>query len=387
MSTGRNREPRIGRLEEQNDRQAQDLSVAIVHEWMTNLAGSEKCVLAMQEAFPRHRLYTSVVNGEVFPNASLTARASALQRLAFARRSHARALPLIPPAMRMLRLESDHDLVIRSFHSFATLPRSSVPTPELIYCYTPPRFLYRRGTMAAEHPGLRLAMAIGRPLLAGGDRRRVCRATAVLAISSAVADRIKQTYGVCAEVIHPPVEVDRFAGRLGPREDFFIYCSRLVPYKRPDIAVEAFRGLPHRLVVVGDGRSRARLEARAPSNVTFTGHLPDPERDDLLSRARGFVFPGEEDFGIAPVEALAAGCPVVALGRGGALDYVAHERNGLLVESQSPEAFAAAITRTTEREWDHNEIQESAQRFSSDRFITRLRAAAISVVREAQFRR
>jgi glycosyltransferase involved in cell wall biosynthesis len=354
--------------------------VAIVHEWLTGVAGSEKCVLEMRRAFPQSTVYTSVHSEEAVPELAGSVRTSLVQGWPGATSSHLRALPVMPLAMRALRIGDEHDLLLRSFHTFATLPANRRDLPELIYCYTPPRFLHRATTLRGERAWVRAGMVASRPMRRL-DRRLVRRADVVVGISRAVSDRIEAVYGRPAPVLHPPVDVDAFGvSRRDDRDDVFVFCSRLVPYKRPDLAIEAFRGSPHRLVVVGDGRMRRELAADLPSNVVLAGRLPDHELHDLLGRARGFVFPADEDFGLAPVEAMAAGAPVIAFGRGGALDYVEDGANGVLVDEQRPEAFARAVDRVAASEWSSSDIAASVQRFAPGRFRRELIDLAESLI-------
>jgi glycosyltransferase involved in cell wall biosynthesis len=189
-----------------------------------------------------------------------------------------------------------------------------------------------------------------------------------------VAARIAAAYGRVAEVLHPPVDVQRWASvrRREPRH--LLWLGRLVAYKRPDIAVEAARvsGLP--LLVVGDGPERAALESAAPPNVRFLGHVSEDAMREALAGAYALVFPGEEDFGIAPVEALAAGVPIVAYDAGGARDFVEPDRNGLLVPSQDPAEFAQYLKEAMVRSWSEYEVRASAQRFDIPAFRAGLRA-------------
>jgi glycosyltransferase involved in cell wall biosynthesis len=194
-----------------------------------------------------------------------------------------------------------------------------------------------------------------------------------LAISQAVAARIRKYYGRAAEVIYPPVDVDRFTPRAGP-EDFYLVVSRLIPYKRVDLAVQAFNALGWPLKVVGDGRDRAALQARARPNVEFLGRLPDEAVCDLMARCRAFLFPGLEDFGIAPVEAQAAGRPVVAYAGGGALDTVVDGVTGVLFAPQTAAALAEAVRRAADLPWDPATIRANAERFSAASFRRRLDA-------------
>lgn len=351
------------------------MRVAIIHEWLTNRAGSEQCVEALCDAFPDHIVYAPVLNHNVFESFG-EVRTSWLQKVPGASASHVRVLPLVPLAMRSLAVREPADLLIRSFHSFATMARNKTDAPEIIYCYTPPRFLYGLGSMDGEGRLVRLGATGARSALRSGDRRRFRRSDQVVGISRHISSRIEAVYGISAPVVHPPVDVERFSKSHSDRGDHFVMCGRLVPYKRPDVAIEAFRGLPFRLDVIGDGRQRAALERSAPPNVRFLGRVSDSDLPGLLSSARAFVFPSEEDFGIAPVEALASGTPVVAFGQGGALDYVHPGLNGLLVSEQSPHAFARAICAAAAEDWNFDEVRRTAAPFTRQRFVEQMREIA-----------
>jgi glycosyltransferase involved in cell wall biosynthesis len=211
------------------------------------------------------------------------------------------------------------------------------------------------------------------PTLRAWDRRVAQHPTVLLGNSTAVVDRIAAAYGRQAEVLHPPVEVDRWSTVPRREPEHFLWAGRLVAYKRPDIAVEAARISGEELVIVGSGPERARLEPAAPPNVRFVGHISDAELRDLLGAAHALVFPGEEDFGIAPVEALAAGTPVVAYGAGGALDFIEPDVNGVLCPEQDAAAFAEAMKEARTAEWDTARVRHSAQRFTAEQHRAGLR--------------
>lgn len=348
------------------------LKVAVVHEWLTNRAGSERCVEALLEAFPDHRLYTSLHQPDLFPAiAPERVHASAIQPLFDRPHGHLRAAPLLPFAMRSLRIDEPVDAAVYSFHHFATQVRAPLDLPTLAYVYTPPRFIHRAGSLRDE-PGrlARLALGVAHGL-AGVDRRLLRRrATELVAISDAVAQRCRQAYGVSPRVIHPPVDVERLAARVRrDSDDFFLMVGRLVPYKRPDLAIDAFAAMGDlRLKVVGDGRLADALAASAPPNVELVGHVTDDELHQLYGRARGALLPAEEDFGIVPVEAMAAGCPVVAYGAGGALDYIEPGRNGFTFPDPTAASLQAAVRQLLAADLDRHDVAASAQRFRRARF-------------------
>lgn len=348
-------------------------SVAIVHEWLTNLAGSEKVVRALRRAYPGAPVCTSMRWHREFPDWDPVVT-SFLQPLARGPSSHVKVLPLMPLAFRSLSVPAA-ELTVTSFHTFALHARAPESRAHLVYCHTPPRFLWRRDQLGKTNPAAR---ALSSPIAAAmrpGDRRRARRPTLFVANSRAIRDRVRASYGRDAEVVHPPVEVERFAAaRTMEPDDYFLVVSRLVPYKRVDLALKAFAELGWPLKIAGSGRAAAALKRAAGPRVEFLGRVPDAELPALVAGARALVFPGEEDFGLVPVESMAAGTPVVAYGRGGVLDTVQDGRSGVLFDQLSSEALVTALRRVAATDWDRAAISEGVARFSEDRFIAEIRA-------------
>lgn len=349
------------------------MQVALVHEWLTNMAGSEKVVGALRRTFPGSSVHTSLFYAPEFPDWA-PVHTTALQPFATRRGAHLRVLPLIPPAMHTLKIP-ESDLVITSFHSFALNARVPAGAPHLVYCHTPPRFLWEREQLAGERGLAGWVTAAAAAVLKPGDRRRSRRPGLFVANSREVRERIRVAYGRDAEVVHPPVEVERFTAAAGtPVGDYYVAFSRLVPYKRVDLVVAAFAELGWPLVVAGEGRARPQLEAGAPENVRFVGRVPDGDLPALLAGARGLVFAGEEDFGITLVEAMAAGTPVVALDRGGARDSVEPGRSGLLFGEPTVRSLVDALRQADAAGWDRDDVSASAQRFGESRFAGEIRS-------------
>lgn len=351
------------------------LEVAITHDWLNQFGGAERVLLELRRLFPAAPIYTTVHEPSRLPPEmqGWDIRPSFLQRLPFARRRHQPFLPLMPIAFEQFDM-SGYDLVLTTSSACA---KGIIPAPgalNICYCYTPCRYIwdlyheYTRGLPAKPLVG---AVASWLRLWDQVSSQRVDH---FIAISHEVAARIRRHYGREAEVIHPPVAVERFRPTGEPPEDFYLVVSRLVPYKRIDLAIEAANLLRRRLLIVGDGPQRKRLEAIAGPTVEFLGRRSDAEIAELYARCRALLFPGLEDFGIVPVEVQAAGRPVIAYGRGGVLDTVIPGATGLFFDEQSAPALARAMTELEQRRWDADRCRRNAERFDSRIFRSRLRA-------------
>jgi glycosyltransferase involved in cell wall biosynthesis len=351
------------------------MRVAVAHEWLTNWAGSERVARELVTVGEADELIASVVDrdfvGEYF--ADVPVRALWTSRLPTARTHWSRfALPMLT-AWSSTKIDADLLLVSSHFAAHGATVRFAGPS--IVYYHTPARMLWRPDIELARLPEQTRAVVEKTvlPVLRKWDRRVAQNPTVLLGNSTAVVERIADAYGRAAEVLHPPVDVERWTAVQRREPEHFLWAGRLVAYKRPDLAVEAARLSGEELVIVGSGPERARLEPTAPPNVRFVGHVPDAELHRLMGAAYALVFPGEEDFGIAPVEALAAGTPVIAYGAGGALDYVEPEVNGLLCAEQHAAAFAAAMKEARTADWDTARVRRSAERFTVERHRAGLR--------------
>lgn len=358
--------------------QAVELRVAIAHDWLVRVAGSERCVLEMLETFPGAELVTALIEPSAVPAELADAKPSLLQHVPGARRHHEWLVPLMPLAWRLRRELRDLDLVVSSSHACAKAVRVEPGTPHLCYCHTPMRYAWQFELERDRFPrAVRPFARQGMRWFRRWDRRSARGVTSFLANSSAVAERIERAYGRAAEVIHPPVRTEFFTPG-GEREDVFLFVGRLVSYKRPDLVVEAFAELPYTLLVAGDGPLRAELEARATSNVSVLGHVDDDRLRALYRSARALVYPAYEDFGIVMAEAQACGTPVIGLSSGGALDIVEPGESGWLVGGQSVAELRAVVRRAVAEALPPSPIVEWAQRFSRERFRREFRAAALA---------
>jgi glycosyltransferase involved in cell wall biosynthesis len=357
------------------------VKVAVAHEWLVRYAGSERVVAELLEAFPGSRLLTTVVEPDALPAELRQAEPSFLQRLPGATRHHEWLLPLMPLSWRLREPIDGVDAVVSSSHACAKAVRVAEGVTHVCYCHTPMRYAWDFGSEAGRFPApIRPAARAGMTWFRRWDRATACRVDRFVANSTAVADRIRRFYGREADIVHPPVRTDFFTPG-GEREDWFLYVGRLVSYKRPELVVEAFRGLDTRLRVVGDGHLRQRLERDAPPNVEFLGEQGDEELRELYRGARAFVYPADEDFGIVMAEVQACGTPVIGLRRGGAVDIVQEGETGWLLGRQDAGELRRALERAAVEELDAAAIRRNAERFSAERFreqMRRLVAEAVS---------
>ena len=363
------------------------MKVALVHDWCTGLRGGERVLDQHAQLFPDAELHTLVYRpGTTTPRIdALRVHQSPLGRLPGAERHYRKLLPLFPWAVSRLRPGSC-DLVLSSSHAVAKGVRPPPGAVHLCYCFTPMRYVWDQ---ADAYLGRGLRRTLAWPLVASlrrWDRRASApeRVHRFLAISRTVAARIRRHYGREARVLHPPVQVERFRPRAEGPEDFYLLVGGFVPYKREALAVETFRRLRRPLWVVGDGPARRRLEAQAPPRVRFLGRVDDATLADLYARCRALVYPQEEDFGIVPVEAQAAGRPVIAFAGGGALDSVVppddaqgRPPTGLFFHAPHPGALAAAVRdyEADPSRFDPAALRRQAERFSASRFRQAMREA------------
>lgn len=322
------------------------MKVAAIHEWLDTYAGSEQVLEEILGLYPQADVFAIVDFLPSNQRAFLRGRrvtTSFIQHLPFARKRFRWYLPLMPFAVEQFDL-AGYDLVISSSHAVAKGVISRPHQPHISYVHSPMRYAWDlQGDYLAGGKWRSLPQRILMHYLRIWDTRTANGVDHFVANSAFIAQRILKTYQRPAEVIHPPVHVERF-NVAAAKEDFYVIVSRLVPYKRVDLVVDSFARMPQRrLVVIGDGPELASLKARAPANITFAGRVSDESKRDHLERAKAFVFAGEEDFGIALVEAQACGTPVIAFGRGGAAEIVVHGETGVLFDEQSPAALVAAI--------------------------------------------
>ena len=357
-----------------------DEPTAIVHDWFQGMHGSERVVEALRTGlFPSEHapdILTFLAARELVPPelAERIVRESRLTTVPGLRQRWRYLLPYMPRYFASLDL-APYDLVISSSHACAVNVRPRADALHVCYCHTPMRYAWLPETEGRRVDGLPgVGLRAVRGYLRRVDLAASRRPDAYAANSEAVRRRIRRFYGRDATVIHPPVEVDEFDATAEKEEGRFLWVQRLVSYKRPELVAEAFRDLPYRLTMVGVGPLEGRVRESLPPNVELRGWVSRDELRGLYERASGFIHVGEEDFGIAMVEALAAGTPVIALDAGGALDIVRDGTDGVLIERPERGLLREAVRRVAGSTWDPAALHARALEFSHERFLERMNA-------------
>jgi len=341
------------------------------------MGGAEAVLEVLVELFPAAPVYTSIYSPEAMPPAyrSWEIHTTWLDRLPAIHRRHQPYLPLYPLAFGGLTLRG-YDLVISNKSAFCLGVHTTPETRHLCYCLTPTRFVWDYDSYVeleqVGHAARRVArLLVGR--LQRWERSAAQRVSAFAAISTEIQRRVQRFYTRASAVIHPPVNTGRFAPTRS-HDDYFLIVSRLIPYKRIDLAVQAFTELGLPLWVAGSGRDRARLESMAGPSVRFLGRVPDQVLPDLYARCRGYILPGLEDFSIAPVEAMASGRPVIAYARGGALDTVVDSVTGTFFSEPTAASLTDAVRRFGTLTFDTAAIRAHAQQFDTSVFKEKIGA-------------
>ncbi|MDP4038822.1 MAG: glycosyltransferase [bacterium] len=357
---------------------ATELRIALVHDWLTNLGGAERVLLLMHQAFPKAPIYTSIFNPKKLPEfAKLNVRTSFLQKFPLAKKKHQ-----LYPTLRRLAFESfdfsKFDIVISSSSAEAKGIITSTETFHISYINTPTRYYWSGYNEYLKSPGygvfnpfVRLIMPRLVKKMRRWDYAAAQRPDIIIANSENVKKRIKKYYNRDSLVLHPPVDLSRF--KPDKDEGYYLVVSRLIPYKRIDLAVKACSNLNKKLVVIGSGSEYKKLKSMSNSNVHFTGALTDREINNYYKNALAFIFTAEEDFGITPLEAMASGKPVICYGAGGAKETVIDNETGIYFEKQNEQSLQNAIKKFEKMEFNQNKIIDRAEQFSEDNFIKKLK--------------
>jgi glycosyltransferase involved in cell wall biosynthesis len=355
------------------------LRVALVHDWLTGMRGGERVLETFCRIFPAAGIYTLFhARGSVSALIeSHPIHTSTLQRLPGVSAHYRSLLPLFPAAIEAFDLD-EADLVVSTSHCAAKAVVRTGRARHLCYCHTPMRYAWDQFDayfgVARVGRGRSAAYRHVMAWLARWDRATAPRVDRFVANSDHVAGRIARYYNRGSSVLHPPVDTAFYTPGGGQRGRYFLVVSALVPYKRLDVAIEAANRLGASLRIVGTGPEHDRLSRLAGPTVAFLGSVSDETLRDEYRGATALVLPAEEDFGMAPVESLACGTPVVALARGGATESVADGKSGILVPEATTDAFAAALARAASTTWDQAALRAAAEGFGVDRFEAGCRA-------------
>ncbi|QLD12267.1 glycosyltransferase [Microbacterium oleivorans] len=360
--------------------------VTIAHDYITQRGGAEKVVLALHRAFPDAPVYTTLFEPELtYPEfADVEVIPSALNRVRLFRRSHRLALPFLAGAAHSVRVPAKHTIVSTSgwAHGFRTTGS------KIVYCYSPARWLYQRDAYlgSTKLTAQRIALNLMSPFLKRWDRKRAATATKYFAISTVVKQRIRDAYGIDAEVLPAPHSIDIALPQepvdlapIGNPGGFYLCISRLLPYKNVDAVIEAFNDLGYPLVVVGAGPEEKRLASLAGPNVLMLKDLTDGQMRWLYQRSEAVVSASFEDFGLTPIEAAAYGKHSIVLRWGGFLDTIREGETGVYFDAPEPKAIAAAVEESRRIEWDSELIRKHTELFSEEHFARRLRQEIESI--------
>ena len=346
------------------------MRLAIVHDWLTDMGGAERLVINFKELYPEAPIYTTIYNPEKLDKElkNIDVRTSFLQNKKKATTNHQKYFPLMPMAFESFDL-NEYDIVLSSSTSCAKGVITNPDTMHICYCNSPMRYGWEFYYEYTKNMG-KLKKTLVKYLMNYMKIWDVTSANRVdyfIANSENVAKRIWKHYRRESVVIHPAVRTKVF-NISEIDEDYFLVMSRLVPYKRIDLAVKAFNELGLPLVVIGGGSDLEKLKSMAKDNIKFLGRQPDEVVKEYYAKCRAFIFPGEEDFGITPVEAQASGRPVIAYGKGGALETVVEGKTGLFFNEQTVESLKDAINKFQTMKFNKSEIRENAVKFDEEKF-------------------
>ena len=344
------------------------MNIALVHDWLTDFAGSEKVVLEILKVFPSAPVYTSIYDRKkVKEFEKIKVYTTYLQKLPLSKKFRSFLIPLMPLAFEQFDF-SGYDLVISSSTSVAKGIITRPGTCHISYCNTPTRYLWEP-SLDPRASDSALKRRVNHKLRIW-DIAAAARVDYFLANSKNVKRRIQKYYRRDADVIYPPVDIDYYNPKKTEKKvgNFYLFVGRLIPYKRADLVVEAFNKLGRELRIIGSGSEEKKLKTQAKENIKFLGRASDKELYENLKSARAVVFPSEEDFGIVPVESMACGTPVIAYGAGGAAETVIPGITGEFFSEQTPEALIKVIKNFKPENYKFEELRRQAEKFSAEIF-------------------
>lgn len=346
------------------------MNVALVHDWMNQIGGAEDVLETLVGLYPQAPVFTSMYAADKMPAhwGHWDIRTTFLDKLPLVHRKQQLYFPLYPMAFEQHDFRG-YDLVLSNKSGFCHGIITGPETLHICYCLTPTRYVWRYHQYAEQENLGRLTRTLLQPFLTWlrvWDRLAADRVDHFIAISQEIRQRIAKVYGRESTIIYPPVDTSRFA-ISNKVDDYYLLVARLVPYRRIDLLIEAFNKMQRPLLIAGNGRDRQRLEKLAGPTVQFLGYVPDADLPDLMARCRAFLFPGEEDFGIAPLQAMATGRPVIAYAAGGALETIVPGKTGVFFHQQTVEAIIEAVTA-----FDANSTDPSFTRRHAEQFDVRV---------------
>ncbi len=351
------------------------MKLAIVHDWLTNMGGSEQVVINFKKIYPDSPIYTTFYNPSNLDSQlqNIEVKTSFLQGKKMVT-NHKKYFPLMPLAFRLFNLK-EYDVILSSSSSCAKGVKAKKGGLHICYCHTPMRYAWDKQEDYIKDMNIikKLVLKVFLWFMRKWDVRSAKKVDYFIANSTAVRERIKKCYNRESTVINPPVRCNLF-NISNTDGDYYFIVSRFVPYKRFDLAVQACSKLGRKLIIIGDGPERKNLEKLANENVTFLGKQPDEVVKKYMEECKALLFPGEEDFGITPVEAMACGRPVIAYGKGGVLDTVIDKKTGLLFKEQTVESLKQAILEFEKMKFDKTEIRKHALEFNEESFREKIKS-------------
>lgn len=362
------------------------MNVALVHDWLTNMGGAERVVINFKQIYKNAPIYTTIYNPDNLDDElkNIDVRTSFLQNKKKAKINHQRYFPYMPMAFESFDL-NEYEVVLSSSSSCAKGVITNPNTMHICYCHSPMRygweFYYEYADKSDMKKIKKDSLKYFMNYMKIWDQVSSNRVDYFIANSENVAKRIWKHYRRESVVIHPPVRCKLF-NISESNEDYFLIVSRLVEYKRVDLAVKAFNELGLPLIIIGSGSELDNLKTIAKDNIRFLGRQPDEVIKDYYSKCRAFIFPGEEDFGITPLEAQASGRPVIAYGKGGALETVVDGKTGVFFNEQTVESIKEAIKKFQMMNFDKSQIRKHAMKFDEEIFKEKISSYVMSSYRE-----
>lgn len=346
-------------------------NTVLVHDWLTGMRGGERVLEILCNGFPEAPVHTLIHNSESVSDVinQHPVQTSFLQSIPGIYKHYRCLLPLFPAAIRSMPVP-EADLMISSSHCVAKSHPHSIKTRHLCYCFTPMRYVWQpRSEYFFANPAKAMMAAPLLNWLRKWDRRMSDGVDRFVAISDTVRRRIRDAYDREADVVYPPIDLDMWTPGQGPRDDYDLVVSALVPYKRIDLGIKAYNQSGRQLLIVGVGGEEKKLKNIANDNIKFLGWQSDVSIRDLYRKARLLVFPGEEDFGLVPLEAQACGTPVVAYRKGGALETIQENKTGIFFDEQTEKSLNNAVKKALNIKWDTDILRQNAEHFSIANFI------------------